>query len=400
MPITGAIPFVRRTRDHGRVHDSLRSIWSEPAAPDPPRRSWRDWALVGVFGVLAVAEGTLRPDVSHRLVWIVVAVGIIPALLWRRSRPLPMAGAAFLVSTAVTLSLGGEQSEITAMAAMLLLPYALYRWGSGRDIVIGSAIVLACAGIAMVGSGLTAADTAAGSAVLCAAVALGSAARYRARAKARELDRVRLLERERLARDLHDTVAHHISAVAIRAQAGLAVAESRPGAAVDALRRIETEAVETLAEMRAIVRVLRRDRPDDDPDRSPTLGITDVVRLARPAGAGPSVEVDVRGDMTDLPAAVGTAVYRLAQESVTNALRHARHATRIEVRVTADDSAVRLLVRDDGDGGTGRPAGLPGYGLAGMAERAGLLGGTCAAGPGPGRGWTVTAVLPRAAAAL
>lgn len=355
---------------------------------------------MGVFGVLAVLEGTLRPDVSHRLVWIIVAVGIIPTLLWRRSRPLPMAGAAFLVSTAVTLSLGGEQSEIAAMGAMLLLPYALYRWGSGRDIVIGSAIVFASAGIAMAAGRLPAADAAAGSAVLCAAVALGSAARYRARAKARELDRVRLLERERLARDLHDTVAHHISAVAIRAQAGLAVAESRPGAAIDALRRIETEAVQTLAEMRAVVRVLRRDRPDDDADRSPIPGISDVVRLASPAGADPPVEVQVSGDVTDLPAAIGTAVYRLAQESVTNALRHARHATRIEVRVTADDIAVRLLVRDDGDGGTGRSAGTAGYGLAGMFERAGLLGGTCAAGPGPGRGWTVTAVLPREAAAL
>jgi len=78
---------------------------------------------------------------------------------------------------------------------------------------------------------------------------------------------------------------------------------------------------------------------------------------------------------------------------VTNARRHARHATRIEVRVAADDRTVRLRVTDDGD--SGRAAGSSGYGLVGMAERAGLLGGTCAAGPNPDRGWTVTAVLPR-----
>jgi signal transduction histidine kinase len=82
------------------------------------------------------------------------------------------------------------------------------------------------------------------------------------------------------------------------------------------------------------------------------------------------------------------------QESVTNARRHARHATRIEVRVTVDDTAVRLRVSDDGDTSPIRPS-PPGYGLIGMIERADLLGGTCAAGPGPDRGWTVTAVLPR-----
>ena len=99
------------------------------------------------------------------------------------------------------------------------------------------------------------------------------------------------------------------------------------------------------------------------------------------------------------PPSIGSAIYRLAQESVTNARRHARHVTRIEVRVTADDTAVRLRVSDDGEPGLVRPAVSPGYGLAGMIERAGLLGGTCEAGPNPGRGWTVTAVLPRGGAA-
>ncbi|WP_332108222.1 ATP-binding protein [Phytohabitans suffuscus] len=88
----------------------------------------------------------------------------------------------------------------------------------------------------------------------------------------------------------------------------------------------------------------------------------------------------------------------MAQESVTNARRHARHATRIEVRVAADDTSVHLRVSDDGESSAARPAGAPGFGLIGMMERADLLGGTCAAGPNPDRGWTVTAVLPRAGA--
>jgi len=109
------------------------------------------------------------------------------------------------------------------------------------------------------------------------------------------------------------------------------------------------------------------------------------------------VAVEIAGDVDDLPPPVAAAVYRLAQESVTNARRHARHATRIEVSVAADDASVRLRVSDDGDTGAGRPAAPPGYGLIGMRERADLLGGVCEAGPGPVRGWTVTAVLPRAA---
>jgi signal transduction histidine kinase len=90
---------------------------------------------------------------------------------------------------------------------------------------------------------------------------------------------------------------------------------------------------------------------------------------------------------------VATAAYRLVQESITNARRHARHATRIEVAVAADETAVRLRVSDDGDPAP-RTNGSVGYGLVGMTERAGLLGGSCAAGPNPGRGWSVNAVLP------
>jgi signal transduction histidine kinase len=106
------------------------------------------------------------------------------------------------------------------------------------------------------------------------------------------------------------------------------------------------------------------------------------------------VDVAVSG-VDDLGPAVGAAVYRLAQESVTNAVRHARGATRVEVRVTADDRSVHLRVSDDGDVGHAR-APAPGYGILGMIERADLLGGRCAAGPDPSGGWTVTAVLPRA----
>jgi signal transduction histidine kinase len=227
--------------------------------------------------------------------------------------------------------------------------------------------------------------------VLLASFALGAAFRYRARARSRELDQVALLERERLARDLHDTVAHHVSAIAIRAQAGLATAATRPDAATDALRLIEAEASRTLAEMRGMVRTLRGDGPAE---LSPLPRIADLRGFAQTGPEGPTVEVEILGDVDGVAPSVAATIYRLAQESVTNARRHARNATRVEVRVVADDAWVQLRVSDDGDGGPLRP-GESGFGLRGMAERAHLLGGTCDVGPGPGRGWTVAAVLPR-----
>ncbi|WP_019929776.1 sensor histidine kinase [Nocardia sp. BMG111209] len=377
----------------------FRSIWFEPAAPDVPARSWRDRLLVLVLVAVAIVEGTVRHNVPYRAIWLPVVVGMMLTLLWRRSRPLPMITLAFGGSAAATVLLGGAQSNIAVEGAVLLLPYALYRWGSGRAIVLGSVVVVAGPGIGIVAADLRGADAAAGLFVLVSTVALGAAFRYRARAKVRELDQIKLVERERLARDLHDTVAHHVSAIAIRAQAGLATAESTSGAAGDALRLIETEAARTLTEMRSIVRALRRDRPDDDENCFPTPGLADLQRLAGLAGSGPAVAVEIGDGIGDLPATVGTALYRMAQEAVTNAMRHARNATRVEVRIDADETVVRLRVRDDGDPGRAFVTGSPGYGLIGMAERAVLLGGTCEAGPDPGRGWTVTAVLPREGAA-
>jgi signal transduction histidine kinase len=354
---------------------------------------------VGVLVPLAVLEGVLRPDLPNRAVWFPVAVGLVITLLWRRTRPLLVVAIAFAATGGITLLSGGEQSGMYTMAALLLLPYALFRWGSGREVVIGATIVLVNVGIATITAGRLS-DAIGGVTVLSSSIALGLAFRYRARARIREVDQVKLLERERLARDLHDTVAHHVSAIAIRAQAGLATAVSEPHAAVDALRLIETEAARTLAEMRAIVRALRRNQSADRAHLAPNPGISDVDQLAGPTRDGPSVDVEISGDVDDLSPAIGSAIYRLAQEAVTNAFRHARDATRVEVRVTADDTSVRLCVTDDGDVGHGRSTGSPGYGIPGMIERADLLGGTCEAGPNRGRGWTVTAVLPRDGAAV
>ncbi len=192
-----------------------------------------------------------------------------------------------------------------------------------------------------------------------------------------------------LARDLHDTVAHHVSAIAVQAQAGGVVAGLQPGRAVEVLAAIESEASRTLAEMRAMVRVLRE---EEAVDWSPQRGVADLLALAR-AGTTPTVEVSLDGSLPRLARPVDSAVYRLAQESLTNAVRHARGATRVTIDVRREGDAVRLQVSDDGRPGPG-PTPEPGFGLLGMTERAQLLGGRLSAGPGPAGGWMVEAVLP------
>ena len=187
----------------------------------------------------------------------------------------------------VALFTGGESAETNTMAFLLLVLYALFRWGSGREAVIGLAIMLVGVAVPIASGRLGLADAIGAFAVMFSALALGVAFRYRAGARARELDQVKLLEREQLARDLHDTVAHHVSAMAIRAQAGLAVAATRPGGRGRSARVIEAEASRTLAEMRAMVRVLRR-RPPADAGTRPPASPTSSSSPAGPAPARPS----------------------------------------------------------------------------------------------------------------
>jgi signal transduction histidine kinase len=189
-------------------------------------------------------------------------------------------------------------------------------------------------------------------------------------------------------------VGHHVSAIVIQAQAGRALAASNPDRALATLETIEDTASRTLEEMRAMVGLLR---DGADPDFAPQPGLADIQQLARSVGGWPRVHVQVAGDFAKLSPGVGVALYRIAQEAVTNAVRHARDSTRITVHLADEDEQVRLTVRDDGAAnGTGRTP--PGYGLVGMAERASLLGGTLQAGPDPDGGWTVDAVLPKGVA--
>jgi signal transduction histidine kinase len=367
----------------------LRAVWDAPAAhPPPPQRVWRDWVLVTVFPALAVMEAAARADLPWRVLWVALIVALVPTLLWRRTRPLLMLAIAFAGMTIATAVVGDPQ--LVSVAFPLILIYAVMRWGTGRAMLIGGAIVLVSFSITLLLGSMTVGDVIGAIAVVVSTITLGMAFRWRAAARARELDRVKLQEREQLARDLHDTVAHHVSAIAIQAQAGTAVAATDPDAAARVLGVIESEASRTLSEMRSIVRVLRR---EEGHELAPSPAIADLLQLARPESGGPVVDVQLTGDIDAVPPTIAAAVYRIAQEGVTNARRHARNASRIDVRVHADEAGIRLDVRDDGDASA---SATPGYGITGMIERAGLLGGTCEAGAAPGGGWAITAVLPRA----
>lgn len=372
----------------------VRSVLAEPRAPHPPVRTWWDWALVGALLVTAAGEAVFRSDVPARPLATVVALLVVPALLWRRTHPLPATAVGFggaMVLLVPTMVSDVGDVGLVAMLAVLVLPYSLYRWASGPEALVGTAIVAVPAGVGLAMSG-DLGDVVGGTTVLVASFALGAAMRYRAVAHQREVEQVRALERGELARELHDTVAHHVSAIAIQAQAGRAVAATDPAAAVETLAVIEAEASRTLHEMRTMVRVLRDgDVADAEPvEYAPQRGIGDLDELAR---MSPVVQVHRVGDLAGLPQPVEVAVYRICQESVTNAIRHALNATAVTVEVTGDGEVVRLRVHDDGE--AARPATTVGYGLLGMAERAKLLGGACHAGPDPAGGWTVEATLPR-----
>ena len=375
----------------------LRAILAEPAVEDPPRRVRRDRLLLVAIVVTAVLEAVFREDVPNRPISLAFTLLASTTVLFRRDRPLAAVVVAFGFVTIVDVVMGlldREPVELYTMAFFLLLPYALTRWASGRDALVGLVVVdLAwLSDVVFQYPGLG--DAIGGAVFLMFPAALGAVVRLESTSRKRELDEVRFREREQLARELHDTVAHHVSAIAIQAQAGRAVAASKPAAAVDVLGTIEEEASRTLAEMRSMVTALRN---DDDPELAPQLGVDAIERLARSTTSRPDVTVELAGDLDELRPSLDAALYRLAQESITNAIRHARNASRVDVHVNGLHHVIRLTVSDDG-----APTGFDavsgsGYGLVGMADRAKLLGGTFEAGPRPGGGWTVSAVLPREA---
>ncbi len=379
------------------VRDGLRALWNEPRPPQPPAPVWRDRALVAAVVSWSVVETLLREDLAWGPVMVTVCTLIALSLLWRRAHPLGAVAAGFgtLIAFDVARILAAvDTTGLLSIAAVLVLPYSLFRWGAGREAAVGLGLILAWLPITHVAEPQSAGEMFAGYGFFLSSAAWGAAIRFHATVRVRDVEQAKLRQRSELARELHDSVGHHVSAIAVQAQAGRALAASDTDRALAVLATIEEAASRTLEEMRAMVGILR---DGNEAELAPPPGLADIERLAHGLGKGPRVDVHLSGDFAELSPSVGAALYRIAQESVTNGLRHARHATRITVRVADEGDEVRLTVRDDGEAGAGART-SSGHGLAGMSERATLLGGTVRAGRGPGeRGWTVDAVLPKGA---
>jgi signal transduction histidine kinase len=204
--------------------------------------------------------------------------------------------------------------------------------------------------------------------------------------------RVVLEERTRIARELHDVVAHHMSVIAIQAEAAPYRVHDPPKELTSSFADIRANALQALAELRRVLGVLRAERDDDQAAPQPTLGgLGELVAGVR--GAGLAVETAVAGTPRPLPAGVEVSAYRIVQEALSNAMRHAPGSqVRVELAYTA--AALRLCVVN------GRPRAAaatlpgPGHGLLGMRERAAMLGGELSAAATAGGGYAVTAVLP------
>lgn len=230
-------------------------------------------------------------------------------------------------------------------------------------------------------------------ALVAAAIALGVAVRLSREARVHEAHAAeqRLqAERLRIARDLHDVVGHNLSVIALHSGVAAEAVGRDDDAARGALEHVRQATSGTLHELRSTVRVLRAP-VGDGPSPAPT-GLAGVEALAASARAT-GLAVDVTLDVPDgvLDGTIDAAAYRIAQESLTNALRHAA-ASRVAVSARADGGRLTIRVSDDGRGaGTGL---VPGSGISGMRERVALLGGTLTTGDAPGGGFVVAADLP------
>ena len=385
----------------------LRSLYR---SLDPVRVDAVFAAVLLVAGVLAALFG----EDKARGAQLISMVGVTVPVAFRRRRPIAAAltmALALLLATA----LGGAPTRATGIVALIALVSGAYMLGArtqGRVLAAGTiALIVALAADAIVEESQTV------SALLFFTffvvglpVAAGQATRSRAQLADELADRAVALERARggeaqaavqeerarIARELHDVVAHDVSVMVVQAAAAKRIVEREPDRAEEAIVSIEGTGREALAEMRRLLGVLRRGDEDLALAPQPSLSRVDAL-LARTRAAGLDVALERSGDDAPLPAGVDLAAYRVVQEALANVVRHAgaEHAT---VRLTYDPRAVVVEVVDDGRGAA-NGGGKAGHGLIGLRERVDLYGGDFEAGPRAEGGFGVRARLPVAGVA-
>ncbi|MEV0731198.1 histidine kinase [Polymorphospora sp. NPDC050346] len=382
------------------------------------RRWWPDVLLglvtagLGLAGTWIVQPGAARGDWAG----IVVAVLTGLALIAVRRRPWPVLvveSALLLVAVAATPAGGGT----SLLAAAVALGYVAYRSGRASTAAAYALFLgVALANVLFQGdaavrfsvtgvlslimlAGVAAAPVAFGRylrGVRLAAAAAEERAREMRERRAAETRAARLAERAAIARDLHDIVAHHIAAIALRAGAARYAVQhtGRTEPAVAALGELRETAGQVLDELRELLEVLRD--PETVERDGPQVELEQMIGdAARRVGeAGVTVRVSVPETLSRVPLSVGTTAARVVQEALTNTLKHAGPGATATVDIRVADGTLLLEVVDSG-AVRERPV-LPasGYGLAGMRERVGLLGGTLTAAAADRGGWRVSARLP------
>jgi signal transduction histidine kinase len=387
-------------------------------------------ALLAVFvtflqvqGVRSAAEGSevaARPlsDFAPLAYVLLVVSGF--ALVARRRWPVPVF-VAIALSSLVYYAL--DYSDGPTWIALFIALYTLTAYGDGRRSLVIAGVGIAILSAVWLTLSVDLEPRAAvgwvffriGASIMSAA--LGESARSRRVIAAEALERAEWAERTReeearsrvdaerirIAREVHDTVAHAIAIINVQAGVTAHVLDKRPEGARDALLAIEQTSSQALQEMRAILGVLR----DSNEGRVPHPGLDQIDELAAQArDAGLDLELQAPPPSTPLPTAVGSAVYRILQESITNVIRHVG-PTRVTVALDYGVDVLEVRIADEGRrdasvNGTARPA-EPGHGIDGMRERCQLLGGDLTAGSLPAGGFEVRARLPlapTAAAAL
>jgi len=371
-------------------------------------------AVLSVLFATVFLVGSTRPAYGIPL-WVAYLLALastLPAAV-RRLWPLPVLGVVLAASvTAMAIGTGKDPSAVVAFVLYLV---ALRYPRRIAVAALATALALTAAGVVAGGAALfhasdsgTASRLATSAAVIAAGWIIGAAVRQqraytaglaeqaerRAQAQLAEARRAVTEERLRIARELHDVVAHSLSLIAVQAGVGNYVASTRPDEAARALGSIEATSRGALGEMRRLLDLLRDGDPAG-PDLAPAHRLADLGQLITgTADAGVTVQLEVHGSQRDLPPGADLAAYRIVQEALTNVVKHA-HTTACRVVVTYQPDAVSVEITDDGRGApAGSAPAYPGHGIAGMAERAGLYGGELQAGPLPGGGFRVAARLP------
>jgi signal transduction histidine kinase len=364
-----------------------------------------DWArglpplvVDAVLAITCYLTIVIDAVLNERLEWwvVVLAAANTMPLLWRRRYPL-LVTAIVGIGTA-WLDLAYELIEIPAAQLVATYTFAALSPPVKRLIGVAGTVIGVAASIVIPGDELI--NLAPNAILFVVAYALGTSARARrdriamleerTRRLAEEQDAAAARERERIARELHDILAHSMSLVVVQAEAGPVAVYSEPDKAVEVFDTISATAREALAQLRRTLNVLRSDEPGRQPQ--PGLdGLSPLVAGVRRAGLAASLEE--HGERRPVPADLAATAYRIVQESLTNTIKHAE-ASNVKVRLEWLGGALNLEVRDDGRGPVGND-GPGGRGLVGMRERVSAAGGELTCGPGPdGVGFRVAASLP------